>query len=187
MVSTAEIKELIGLAGDDARFVERGVSFGRELHREVYKHIFIIVKLDKSLEFLSEDIKRELAEFLHNWGQWYAKDLISEQPKTLEESQACVAEDVAKQIEKTLSDYLPECQGEVVEKLAANLPKRLKRDELEELRDSAFVDFNSAVIASGWCVEAQLVLLRRLKANFGKMIQNLNAGKASHAKTEQGS
>jgi hypothetical protein len=176
MNAIAEEKSLIGLAGDDARFIARSRILSKELHREVYKNIFIIVELDKALEFLDEDNKKNLAEFLHNWGRWYEQDLTPEDPKTLNEYQAGVVDEIVEKTEGLLCQFLPNCQSGVIEKLAANLPKRLAEDELEELRDNAGGEVTDAVMASGLDVKGQIVVLKKMREIILKARRE-NAGK----------
>jgi hypothetical protein len=114
-----EKKDLVGLTGDDFDYIQRARNFGRELHREVYRHVLIVVELDKALEFLSEDIKKELAEFVENWPRWYEKDLTSVEPK---ENLPGISEKITREIEKMLSGYLPDCQLNVLKKLQKRLP-----------------------------------------------------------------
>jgi hypothetical protein len=99
-----ETKNLIGLVGENANFVGRARTFGREVRREVFRCLCILTELDKAFDCFAQDESETLRELCENWGKWHQAVL---RPQTLEKSQQGVAERVTQQIEEILSEYLP--------------------------------------------------------------------------------
>lgn len=168
MDAIAEKENLVGLTGDDERFVKQTRESFRELRRSVYQKVCAICEIDKAAEVLCEDDKRTLRELREKWADWYVADLQPEQPKTPDERHTEVTEDIIEKLEGILSDYLPCCQNDVIAKLADRLPKRLADDEQEELRDTAGCEITNAVMASGLNVKGQIVVLKKMREAFLK-------------------
>jgi hypothetical protein len=181
-METVEIKDLVGLTEDDERFVKQTKELFHELRRSVYQKVCAICEIDKAAEVLCEDDKRTLQELREKWADWHAFDLTLDDPKTLNEYQPGVAEDLVNKLEGLLGQFLPACQSEVLEKLAERLPKRLADEELEQLRDAAGDEVVNAVMANISDVRLQVVMLRRLREAVLKVAEL--ARKSPHAKTE---
>jgi hypothetical protein len=180
-METTEAKNLVGLAADDEQFVKQTRELFRKLRRSVYQKVCAICEIDEAAEVLCEDDKMTLRELRQKWAGWYAEDLQPEKPKMLTEHQAEVADGLVEKLEMFLEEYDFACQEEVLKKPVDRLPKRAAKEELEQLRDDSILAFVDAVLASGLCVEAQIVLCRRLRANFEKLIRGLNDAKKQDA------
>ena len=167
MVET-EAKNLVGLTGDDERFVKRTKELFRELRRSVYQKVCAICEIDGAAEVLCEDDKKTLQELQQKWSEWYAVDLQPDKAKQLNEYQEGVVSELVERTEGLLEQFLPRCQSAIIEKLAARLPKRLADDELEELRNSAGCEVVNVVMASGLAVQEQIVVLKKMREAFVK-------------------
>ncbi len=167
-------RKLIEVDGADADFVGRAKVFSREMHREVYRCLCILSKLDAAFDCLSEDDEKTINELLKNWASWYTADLVPDKPRTLNDYQTGVVDELVEKTEELLSQFLPACQSEVIEKLAANLPKRLDDDELAELRDSAACAVGDGIINSGLPLKTQIALFKQLRIMAEKAAKGLD-------------
>jgi hypothetical protein len=174
MNQTAEAENLMVLSGDDERFIEKAKSLSREMHREVYRCLTVLSELDAAFDCLSEDDEETINSLRENWASWHAEDLKPDEPKTLNEYQVGVVDELVEKTEGLLSQFLPGCQAEVIKKLAARLPKCLADDELAELRDAAACAVGDGIINNGLPLKTQIALFKQLKIMAEKTVRGLN-------------
>ena len=113
----------IGLSDEDTRFIERQRIALVDTRKEIFRCLTIVMQLDQDAEFMAEDEKQILLAMVDKWERMYRPQLLPKK-MSLKERQAEVTEEVTRQIEKILGDYLPTCQVEVLKALQARLPVR---------------------------------------------------------------